>query len=178
MICFLRHTSVSNPSNLCYGRFNIPLSETYHLELNKLRSKIGQDWNKVYSSPSERCLRLATDLTNLEPIEDARLQEMDFGLWEGRSWYDLPRQETERWTKDIVRSSPPGGESYQSLAVRTALFQRSLDKERNQRDKILIITHKGTLWSILARRLGLGLERALNLPVPYGAYYTFHDSLV
>ena len=66
------------------------------------------------SSPLGRCRALAEligSAFHLQPAYDRRLQEMDFGAWEGRDWNDIPRTELDAWAADFLHARPHGGAS-------------------------------------------------------------------
>ena len=49
---------------------------------------------------------------------DPRLREMDFGIWEGKQWSDLPRTELDAWADDLLHARPHGGESVAGFRTR------------------------------------------------------------
>ena len=53
---------------------------------------------------------------------DARLNEIDFGTWDGRAWADIPWDEVQRWQDDLLHHAPGGGESLAVLAARVHSF--------------------------------------------------------
>jgi alpha-ribazole phosphatase len=69
----------------------------------------------VWVSPLQRCEQLAQALRGLRPDlafkTDARLQEMNFGAWEGQRWDALPRAELDAWTDNFSQWPCGGGES-------------------------------------------------------------------
>lgn len=70
---------------------------------------------QVWVSPLQRCEQLAQALRGLRPDlafkTDARLQEMNFGAWEGQRWDALPRHELDAWTDNFSQWQCGGGES-------------------------------------------------------------------
>ena len=160
-LILLRHPRVDAPG-LCYGRFDPPLAPGVEdaVALAVLRCPRAEH---LLTSPAARCQSLATALgaaLGLTPEPDPRLQELDFGVWEGRAWADLPRAETDRWAEDPERRAPPGGESFMQLSsrVRAALAGR---------DRTVAVTHAGP---IRAARILAGEQdftAAFAAPVPY-----------
>ena len=49
---------------------------------------------------------------------DARLQELDFGAWDGRRWDDIAWAEVQAWQDDLLHHAPGGGESLAGLVAR------------------------------------------------------------
>ena len=53
---------------------------------------------------------------------DARLNELDFGAWDGRLWSDIAWSEVQAWQDDLLHHAPGGGESLAALAARVRSF--------------------------------------------------------
>lgn len=51
---------------------------------------------------------------------DCDLREVDFGRWDGRRWTDIPFDEIDSWSKDLLHHAPGGGESVQQLLHRVS----------------------------------------------------------
>ena len=174
-IYYVRHTKVDNPLGLCYGRYDIDLLEaSYKSELSALKKALPFSFTKVFSSPASRCQRLAKDLSGkITPILDERLYEMDFGAWEGTPWSQLPREKTQKWTDDIIHAAPCGGESFEALYRRALQFKSEMKAGLENDDTVLVATHKGVLWALLAEFLEVDLKSVLKIDIPYGAIYQF-----
>ena len=128
----------------------------------------------LHASPALRCRRLAETFGPPVAI-DARLQELDFGAWDGRAWDDLPRPALDRWCDDFVSLRPPGGESFAELAARAEAFAA----ERANRDPLgtcVAVTHAGVIRALLAPRRGLALADAFTIAVPPGSVHGFDIS--
>lgn len=54
---------------------------------------------------------------------DAALAEMDFGVWDGRAWRDIPHAEFERWMADFCGFAFDGGESLDALMARVSAWR-------------------------------------------------------
>jgi probable phosphoglycerate mutase len=108
---------------------------------------------------------------DLEPTAyrvDARLAELSFGEWEGRTLAEvralnpalLAERERNKW-----RFVPPGGESYQQLATRMRAWYDDLDGDT------VVVAHGGTARSLMVT-LGIATERAApNTPIDQGVVY-------
>lgn len=53
---------------------------------------------------------------------DARLNELDFGAWDGHPWSDIARSDVQTWQDDLLHHAPGGGESLAALAARVRSF--------------------------------------------------------
>jgi alpha-ribazole phosphatase len=74
-------------------------------------------------------------------VED-RLMELDFGVWEGRSWDTVGRTDLDRWAESVLTFAPPGGESGEDLIARIRDFHARL---RLAREDCVVVSHGGPL---------------------------------
>ncbi len=165
-IILIRHTKPAMSEGLCYGQTDLSYEwEPFHTWQNTL-SRPGP--NRVYSSPLKRCHDLALK-AQIGPIcVDTRLLELNFGLWENRLWTELPREDTERWTRDCLRQSPPGGESLQDLSTRV----RSFILDLSQGDEThIVFTHAGVIRLLLLTAHGEALDQFFDRSVAFGSIH-------
>lgn len=143
----IRHPRPLIEPGICYGRLDVAGE---HPALAAARLLAGLPAGlPVYSSPLRRCRELAEHL-HARPLIDARLQEMDFGDWEGRAWDDIPREQLDAWAADVAGYAPPGGESPAALQQRALAFVAGL-----QVPEAVIVTHAGVIRVLLAHWQGL-----------------------
>lgn len=184
----IRHTRTSSAPGTCYGFSDVPLADTYAEEYEVIRTRAGEAGlvnPRIFSSPLKRCRRLADDLaralvsndrqSSVAVDYDERLKEMNFGEWEGRTWDAIQTQDSERaehWMQNFVEVACPGGESYRDLSRRTDEFLNALTASSDSLPEddavLLIIAHGGSIRSIVARLLGIDLERSFQLEVEFG----------
>ena len=88
-LLLVRHTSLAGAEGLCYGRHEPGLAASFAEEAAAVRARLPAGPWRLFSSPAARCRALAESLGGPVAI-DARLQEVDFGAWEGRPWAALP----------------------------------------------------------------------------------------
>ena len=157
----IRHPKPQIEAGICYGQLDI-LAKIENSDLVRLRAELPPDL-PVWSSPLLRCRQLAEQL-HPQPIVDARLAEMNFGEWEGRTWHDIPRHELDAWADDVTGYAPPGGESPTALQRRALDFIAGLDVP-----EAVIVTHAGVIRTLLAHWQGLPPERWTALNFAYGA---------
>lgn len=122
----------------------------------------------VISSPMVRARDTAHIIAqpNAVPVQiDPRLHEVDVGLWEGRSWEWVKRENDEAYKRFM--SSPdtvgyPGGESYNDVLMRIGpAIQDHIEKNTGA---ILIVGHSVVNRVYLASVLGLNLKDARRIP--------------
>ena len=171
IIDIIRHTKVYNPKNLCYGHFEIPLAETSQSDIHQASGQVADQYSAVFTSPSHRTSALAQGLQRGLVLPEPRLKEMNFGSWEGRPWDAISRDELDLWAKDIVNYIPPGGESFQQVADRAQSFLKSI--QHIGYDSVLLVTHKGTIWSMLSYLKSKSLDEAMTIDVAYGQLFRF-----
>lgn len=163
-IHLIRHTTVENPKNLCYGFAEMPLRKDYPEDFKAL--DLENDYDVIVSSPSQRC-RLLADYFNFDYQTDERLREMNFGNWEMKKWTDIPEDEINPWYKDFINIKASGGENLLEMQNRVLSFWNELIQKKDT-NKILIITHAGVIRLILQNVLQFPLENMFNLQIDYG----------
>jgi alpha-ribazole phosphatase len=96
----------------------------------------------IWSSPARRCLGVAGQIAASLGVPlrvDDRLQELDFGDWDGQPWSAIPREDLDRWAADPLAFAPPGGESGVALIARIRSFQAGLCED------CVVVSHGGPL---------------------------------
>ncbi|MDQ3232867.1 MAG: histidine phosphatase family protein [Pseudobdellovibrionaceae bacterium] len=166
----LRHTPVAVSPGLCYGQIDVPLADTYGDDLRSVQEILpGRSYARVISSPLQRCYRLATDLQVGAVEKDPRLMELSFGHWEGQLWDDIPRVISEYWTEDVVRRSPPAGESFLQIIARVQALLQDPDLW-SAGENLLLVTHAGVIRALHHILTGEDYDSCLRLPVRFGEY--------
>jgi alpha-ribazole phosphatase len=155
VIRLVRHPPV-DAGGRCYGRLDLPLADPADADL--LAARIGPVARTVWTSPAQRCRLVAA---RLGPHRvDARLQELDFGAWEGMAWDAVPRAMLDAWAADPWNFAPPGGESAAALAERVRAVAPSLE------DGDVLITHGGPLRMLAAVLTGGPIDPLAPAPPP------------
>ena len=167
-IYLIRHTQTATDPGLCYGQTDIALAASFDDEMGKLHDKLPEfdDDCKVFSSPLTRCLQLAETFSDTV-ITDTRLQELNFGDWEGQRFDDIDPAALQQWTKNFVTAAPPNGENFEDLYQRAGDFWQEL--LANPAAQVLVITHAGVIRALLARALNLPLANSFQLRIDSGS---------
>lgn len=105
----------------------------------------------VWHSPLQRCAQLAQALQEQRPDlhsqPDVRLQEMNFGRWEGQTWSSITRTDMDRWVANFATYRPGGGENLETMLARVAaalqVLQTNAERETSASTEVLWITHAG-----------------------------------
>lgn len=158
-LMIVRHSkSVSNHADLISGASNnVPLSEAGEAYAQEVRT--AYDWDRfdaVYASPMQRARQTAEILTaDRKDIKyDARLQEMDFGDWDGLDATPFRQQYPTAFDYSGMFSEhysdfAPNSESYADLQARCRAFVDDL-KASHAEDSVLVVCHGLTIRGLLS----------------------------
>ncbi len=124
---------------------------------------VSPGWQRILCSPLRRCAEPARQIAqrlNLACEEDARLLELDFGRWDGRSYAQVWQQEQAAvlaFWQDPEANAPPGGEHLADFRARLNSLQRSLQQEAQAKTDghFLLLTHGGVIRGLLGMLLGM-----------------------
>lgn len=136
MLYLVRHPAPAIAPGTCYGRLDLDLGPVGEAALPHLVAALPR--LQVWTSPARRCRRLA-DLLSPAPIVDPRLQELDFGAWEGQPWDAIPRPALDAWAASPASFAAPGGETGAALLRRVRSVCRDLPADA------IVISHGGPL---------------------------------
>jgi broad specificity phosphatase PhoE len=121
----MRHPHIDFATQRCIGQTDVDLSLAGKSSLKSLAGEACRLFpDRVISSDLKRCRLLAEEIAGrlrIRPVFDPIWREIDFGLWENRTWEAIRREETEAfagWVADFVATAPPGGESFLQLQKR------------------------------------------------------------
>jgi alpha-ribazole phosphatase len=149
LIYLIRHTKPLVDKGICYGQSDLDVVDTFISEANIIKTVLPPTITNVYSSPLQRCSKLANELfPNHEVKLDANLMELNCGDWEMQHWDDIPKQEIDPWMENFVDVVIPNGESYTMLYHRITTAFNAIITAHNA--PIAIVAHGGVLRSILS----------------------------
>ncbi|MEQ1592879.1 MAG: histidine phosphatase family protein [Thiobacillaceae bacterium] len=151
------------------GQIDDPLSEKGWAQM---RAAIGEPvpWSRIVSSPLLRCRAFAEVLAaqhGLPLAFDARLQEVGFGVWEGKTAAEIEADAPgtlARFKADPVHARPDGAEVLEAFLTRvTAGLEAILSSHPGEH--ILIVCHAGVIRMALAYALSMPLANAYRIEV-------------
>ncbi len=156
-----RHATPLVEAGICYGRQDVAADAAATAECAQALATLLPAGTRVAHSPLQRCVQLAQALRELRPdlacTSDPRLQEMDFGAWEGRAWQDITPAELQAWTDGFAQYAVGGsGESTHQVMARVA---SAFDELQGQADT-LWITHAGVIRAV--ELIGLGVRQIMH----------------
>ncbi len=155
-IYLIRHGETNwNLNRKVQGRSDIPLND-YGIEL-AYKTKAGLEGDGVcfdaaYCSPLIRAVKTAQILlegTGIEPVKDKRLEELDFGDFEG---FSIEKAQTEPEYADFAKVFdepasyvPRNGESFEELYERSRSFIKEVLLPLEGKRKCVLIAAHGAL---------------------------------
>ncbi len=173
-IYLIRHTTPAVAKGICYGQTDLDVTESFLEEAQLIKKVLPAHIAAVYSSPLQRCARLAEHLFPGQTVQlRPDLMELHCGSWEMQPWDELPKEEIDPWMADFVNIAVPGGESYLDLhgrvtscftaiahgpdATGTTTSTTTADQTPPAHGPTAIVAHGGVLRSILAGITGTPL---------------------
>jgi alpha-ribazole phosphatase len=163
-LILIRHPKLLCEQGICYGRFDLECDQQALEEAVHHLAELTETAGRLITSPARRALDLARRLS-ANVSADPRLQELDFGDWEGRAWSDIDPAAIDAWRRGLPDAAPPNGESLSALGARCAAWLADAERDGTP---VLAITHAGPIRVIRALLEGKPLLTYFSTPVPYG----------
>ncbi len=136
-----------------------------------LDSLKNRDFDLVYSSPMPRVLKIAKKISQISDneliIEDS-LIEMNFGLFENKTYKEIRsnhKKEWDKWVNDYINYRIPSGETVIEVYKRVEEFISKLDKEGTY----VIATHGGIIQTIITILLDLDIDQRWHFKIDTGS---------
>jgi alpha-ribazole phosphatase len=102
----------------------------------------------LYCSGLQRAQQLAQAIQQrceaFSPNIDVRLNEMNFGIWEGVAWDEIPKAAFDGWTQDFDQHRFGGAECLRDLLIR--VHQALL--ELTTTEDAVWVTHAGVIRAV------------------------------
>lgn len=163
-IYLVRHTTPGVDKGVCYGQADLDVTESFLSEAAIIQQHLPARVTAVYSSPLQRCKKLAEHLFAGHAVQlHDDLREINCGKWELQSWDDIPKDEIDPWMNDFVNVRIPGGESYTDVFERVAQCFNTIVTRHGAKDgaatipddekivsNAVIVAHGGVIRSILS----------------------------
>ena len=156
-VFLIRHTKTAVIPGTCYGNSDVDVADSFLEEAGKVRERLkGESFDAVYSSPLQRCRKLAVYCGYENPILDDRLKELNFGSWEG-----------QRWDEDWLSMPAGGAESFLEQYNRVSAFLDDLKETGHE--KVCVFAHGGTIRAALIYAGKYNFNQAFTDDVDYGS---------
>ena len=172
-LTLIRHgVTAWNKTGQFQGHTDIPLSAEGQKQarvLAKHLAKATETVDLVYSSPLKRAVETAEIVfPQFEIIQDERLKEIHFGIFEGHTQTENEASELwGKWYADPFKRKAPQGESYEDVRLRAVAWMESLP----ELERIVAVAHSGTIQMLLSYVLGL------EHPLWRKRFYLRHSSI-
>ena len=148
-VYLLRHGATEATAEGRYsGRLDTPLSPAGRQALH--RAAFSPQY--VYVSPLRRAVETAALwFPEAKQIPVPELREMDFGIFEGRTWRELSDNAAYRaWVDSGCQAPIPGGDSKAVFCARVCnAVAALLDWEAARQTDTVVVAHGGTLMAAL-----------------------------
>jgi len=162
--------STAQPGTL-RGQASLALAPTGFSDLQRLlTSWIGPPPRFLFCSDLRRgreSAQVFAAALGMEPLADARLRELDLGLWNGANFARIAIQNADlwqHWNTDCSQYAPPEGELWGGMLERIRSWLDGL-RQLQAEERVLAIMHEGSLRAVLAQILDLPLARTQTLRI-------------
>lgn len=163
-LVLVRHgESVWNAEARIQGQHCAGLSATGHDQVRAAATALAGQYPdaRLVTSDLQRCRETAAPLAaalGRGCVEDPRLRERNFGAWEGRTRFEVERDDEERWLRwrageDVIAEI--GGESASALVARVKPVFVDLLASTPSEGVTIAVTHGGPIWHGIHHLLGL-----------------------
>lgn len=163
-IYLIRHTTPGIAKGVCYGQADLDVTGSFLSEAAIIQQYLPAKVTAVYSSPLQRCKKLAEHLFGDHDVQlHDDLKEINCGKWELKLWDDIPTDEIDPWMDDFINVRIPGGESYTDVFERVSrCFDQIINRHHvnnhtfiqpGNKDSLstaVIVAHGGVIRSILS----------------------------
>ncbi|MBN3562959.1 histidine phosphatase family protein [Aliamphritea spongicola] len=177
-IDLLRHGETEGGA-IYRGRTDSKLTKPGMKAMQRTLAEAGQPWRGVVSSPLRRCSKVAVAYAAEHDIScqlEPRLQEIDFGEWDGELladiWEKFPDDVTHFW-EDPEAFTPPEGEPLKVFRERLAECLDDFVRNHSQ-GHYLWVTHGGVIRALLARVLAIPAGNWNCLQLDYASLSRIH----
>jgi probable phosphoglycerate mutase len=159
-VALIRHAATTwTAERRVLGHADPPLSADGEAQVARWRlpadlARLHADGRLAWAvSPLQRALATAARLGASQPVRDARLIEMHYGAWHGRSFDEIDAL-TEGGGWD---ARPPGGESPAEVLARVRAWLDEIAAGRGH-ETWAAVTHGGVIRALLAAAIGWDLR--------------------
>lgn len=176
-LILIRHPAPAIDAGVCYGKSDVPLAgeaaDSVRSIVTRLSALAVPRPEIFVTSPLRRCAdvahRLARHFERTCGI-DPRLQEIDFGQWEGQRWDAIDRAALDAWAADLREARMHGGESVAQFEARVdAWLTPWREPVIAGPSSVFAVTHAGVMRTIAALLLDEALETTLTWPLEMAA---------
>ena len=147
-----RYSGRGNPALTEVGRGQAEAAARYLGQRGNIAAVITSPLQRAYDTAAKAAKALGLDVT-----VDDDLIETDFGEWEGLTFIEAAERDPQlhrKWLRD-TSVTPPGGESFDSVAERVQRVQARIISERAG-ETVLVVSHVTPIKTLLRLALDAG----------------------
>ena len=189
MIYLLRHGETEwNREGRLQGHRDSPLTARGRAQATAmgetLRAVIGDlERFSLVSSPLGRARQTACGVAKVlghdpqDIVEEPRLREHGYGIWEGEFYADLAQKHPDEWRAreaDRWNYRVPGGESYALLAARVGAWLR----EQSEAAQLIVVSHGGAGRVLRGLYAGATPAEIFSLSEPQDGFFRLSHGVV
>jgi broad specificity phosphatase PhoE len=174
---FMRHGETAwNREGRVMGRQPVDLDEEGRAQVEMavpLARKLEPEL--IVSSPLARAVQsaeiIARGLGGIEILTDERLEEVRYGAWEGKTYYQLVKDDSYiNYRKAPLESVTPGGETIRQVQGRgVAAVDAAITQHRGKR--LLFVSHGDIIRTVLCHYMRLDLKHFHRLRVDNATFF-------
>lgn len=134
----------------------------------------------IHSSTELRAMesaRIVSNTLRIPIIEDALLQERDWGIFTGKPWHEVEQLLETMTLQERYAFVPSGGESWKMFETRITKAVDQIVGEMVNGTTTLIITHGGVIRAILPNLLKSPKETSFNFEIANGSLTVLHYTM-
>ena len=178
-ICLVRHGETAwNAERRLQGHIDIPLNNVGLAQAEAVADRLqrlGQRFSAVYCSDLQRARQTAAAVMRtqeLDALNDKRLRERHYGLFQGLTYAEAERQHPELYHRFKQREPalefPQQGESLIDFAARVRAALQDI-AHRHAHEQVLVVTHGGVLDIVHRLSTGDRLDTPRKIAIPNAA---------
>jgi broad specificity phosphatase PhoE len=177
-ILLIRHGNTDPLGRVLYGRMpGVHLNAEGRRQAEAMAQTLKQRYtlSEVVSSPMERTRETAqfvADAQGLNITTEEEINEIDFGLWMGKSFEELTdREDWKRYNESRSTAWPPGGECMMEVQARgSRAMAKIVARYQHQEDvTVAAVSHGDVVRALLLLVLGMPIDHIHRLEVAPGS---------
>ncbi len=142
------------------GTLDVPLSDSGIAQAQGVAAEFaGVEISAVYSGPCLAAQQTAVEITahsRVRPRVEAKLKNVDMGLWQGRELDELKSNQprfVRQWQDNPEQICPPGGETLMDVRPRVDAFLKRIS--RKHKSGVVVVVVGDPLASEIAARIDM-----------------------
>jgi len=142
------------------GTLDVPLSDSGIEQARSMAAELsGLKITAVYSGPCLAAQQTAVEITadsRVRPRVEAKLKNVDMGLWQGRELEELKSNQprfVRQWQDNPEKVCPPEGETLMDVRPRVDAFLKRIS--RKHKSGVVVVVVADPLASVIAARIDM-----------------------